>query len=103
MSRLPALLFAAALAMPAFSAQDPQQPPPAAQPQARPHRGRGDLQALGLTDEQRQKVKEIRQQYANDPEGRRKALLEVLTPEQREKLKEIRRHRRELRHAPQEN
>jgi Spy/CpxP family protein refolding chaperone len=100
MRRLPALLLAAALGLPAFAAQDPQAPPPPP-PQARPHRGRGDLKALGLTEEQKQKLKEIRQQYAHDPEGRRKALMEALTPEQREKLKEIRRHRREQQRAPQ--
>ena len=88
------VLLAAGTPVRAQRLQDPQAPPP----QAR--RG-DDLKALGLTDEQRQKIRDIRKQYANDPEGRRKALMEVLTPEQREKLKEIRRHRRELRRAPQ--
>ena len=75
-----------------------QEPQPAA-PLAR--RGHGDLQSLGLSDDQKQKLREIRKQYAHDPEGRRKALMEVLTPEQREKLKELRRNRREMRRAPE--
>ena len=101
MRRLLTVAFAAlSLAAQAPQAPAPQAPPADATP---PHarRGRGDLQALGLSEEQRQKVREIRKQYANDPEARRKALMEVLTPEQRDKLKEIRRHRRELRRAPQ--
>lgn len=96
MSRLPVLLLAAVLALPGFAAQEPPSTPP-----ARAHRGAGDFKALGLTPEQKQQLKQARQQYANDPEGRRKAVMGILTPEQREKLKEIRRHRREMRRAPQ--
>lgn len=96
MRRLSILALLAALALPA-AAQAPATPP--APPQAR--RGHGDLQALGLSDEQKQKLREIRRQYPDDPKARRKAVLDVLTPEQRDKLKEIRRHRRESRRAPQ--
>lgn len=87
-------LLAVLSAAPPIRPQEPQPPPHA-------RRGPGDFQQLGLTEEQRRKIREIRQHDANDPEARRKAVLEVLTPEQREKLKELRRHRRELRRAPQ--
>ena len=98
MRHLPVLVLGALLAttLPA-SAQEPR---PA--PQARQHpRGNGDFKQLGLTDEQRQKLRAIRQQYPDDPKARRKAAEEVLTPEQRDKLKELRRQRREMRRAPQ--
>lgn len=100
MRRLAVLSLLAALAVPAFAQEPPSTPstPPARQ--ARP--GRGDLQALGLTEDQKQKLREVRRQYANDPEGRRKAVREILTPEQREKLKELRRARRERQRAPQD-
>lgn len=90
--------FAAAMALlaPALPAQEA--PPP---PAARPHRGNGDFQKLGLTPEQRQQLKEIRKQYPDDPKARRKAVEGVLTPEQRDKLRELRRERRERRRAPQ--
>ena len=94
-------LLLPALAALSLSAQDPQAPAPAPRPPMPHARRGGDLQALGLTDEQRQKAREIRGQYPNDPKARRKALMGILTPEQREKLKEIRRHRRELRRAPE--
>ena len=94
MRRLPTLALLASLALPA-AAQAPSAPPP----QAR--RGPGDFQALGLSDEQKQRIQEIRRQHPDDPKARHKAVLDVLTPEQRDKLKEIRRHRRELRRAPQ--
>lgn len=91
-----------ALAMGLASARPvPAQEPPAPAPQARPHRGNGDFQQLGLTDEQKQQLRAIRQQYPDDPKARRKAAEAVLTPEQRDKLKELRRHRRGLRRAPQ--
>lgn len=96
MHRFPLFAVAAVLfAAPSIRAQEPQPPPPHAR------RGPGDFQQLGLTEDQKQKIREIRQQYAHDPEARRKAVLEVLTPEQRDKLKEMRRHRRELGRAPQ--
>lgn len=100
MRRLAVLSLLPALAVPAFAQEPPSTPstPPARQ--ARP--GRGDLQALGLTEDQKQKLREVRRQYANDPEGRRKAVREILTPEQREKLKELRRARRERQRAPQD-
>ena len=101
MRRLSPLALAALLAMALpMQAQEPQpsgpqgRPGQEAGPQRRGPRGRGDLQALGLSDEQKQKLREIRQQYANDPEGRHKAVEAILTPEQREKLKEMRRERR---------
>lgn len=97
MRRLPIFALLSALALPA-AAQAPSTPP-GAPPQAR--RGHGDLQALGLSDEQKRKLREIRQQYPDDPKARRKAALEVLTPEQRDKLKEIRRHHRAQQRAPQ--
>ncbi|HXC16655.1 MAG TPA: hypothetical protein VNV60_04365 [Holophagaceae bacterium] len=99
MRRLPVLVLGAVLAtaLPA-PAQEPQAPAP----QARQHRhGSGDFKQLGLTDEQKQKLRAIRQQYPDDPKSRRKVVEEVLTPEQRDKLKELQRHRRELRRAPQ--
>ncbi|MBS1766151.1 MAG: periplasmic heavy metal sensor [Acidobacteria bacterium] len=99
MSRASVLLLAAVLALPGFAAQDPQAPP--TPPPARARKGPGDFKALGLTPEQREKIKAARQEHANDPEGRRKAVMDILTPEQREKLKEIRRHRREMKRAPQ--
>lgn len=74
-----------------------QEPPPSA-PQAR--RGYGDLQALGLSEDQKEKLRAIRQQHPDDPKARRKAAEEVLTPEQMEKLKELRRQRRQARRAP---
>lgn len=101
MRRLAVVTLLAALAAPAFA-----QEPPAAQQPAPPARqareGRGDLQALGLTEDQKQRLREVRRQYANDPEGRRKAVREILTPEQREKLKELRRARRARQGAPQD-
>lgn len=99
MRRLRFLGLAAALAVvaPSLSAQDPAPPPP----QARPHRGNGDFQKLGLTPEQRQQLREIRKEHPDDPQARRKAVEGVLTPEQRDKLKELRRERRERRRAPQ--
>lgn len=107
MRRLAVVTLLAALAGPAFA-----QEPPAGQPSAPPARqarqarqpreGRGDLQALGLTEDQKQRLREVRRQYANDPEGRRKAVREILTPEQREKLKELRRARRARQGAPQD-
>ena len=101
MRRLAVLTLLTALAGPAFAQEAAPAPPPAGQArQASP--GRGDLQALGLTEDQKQKLREVRRQYANDPEGRRKAVREILTPEQREKLKELRRARRERQRAPQE-
>lgn len=104
MRPLPVLILGALLAtsLPA-SAQDPQAPPPQNGPQARRgHPGNGEFKQLGLTDEQKQKLRAIRQQYPDDPKARRKAAEEVLTPEQRDKLKEMRRHRREMRRAPQQ-
>ena len=96
MRRFPVLTLVAVLAATIpVRAQAPQ--PPA--PQAR--RGHGEFKQLGLTDEQKQKLREIRQQYANDPQARRKAVEDVLTPEQRDKLKELRRQRKEARRAPQ--
>ena len=96
MRPLPLLVLTAALA--AGLPSRAQEPPPSA-PRAQ---GRhGDLQALGLTEAQKQKLREIRKQYPDDPKARRKAAKEVLTPEQREKLKELRRQRREMRRAPQ--
>ncbi|HTL98813.1 MAG TPA: hypothetical protein VL181_08410 [Holophagaceae bacterium] len=97
MRRFAPYALAGLLALPAL-AQSTQAPAPA--PQARP--GRGDFQELGLSEDQRRKIRDIREQYPNDPQARRKAIQEVLTPEQREKLKDLRRHRRELRRAPQE-
>lgn len=99
MRRLTVLALATGLAsaLPA-AAQEP--PPPA--PQARPHRGNGAFKELGLTEDQKQKLREIRQQYPDDPKARRKAIEAILTPEQRDKLKEMRRHRRELRRPPQD-
>ena len=102
MRRFAPYALAGLMTLPAFAgarlALAPQSPAPP--PQAR--RGRGDMQELGLTDDQKQKLREIRQQYPQDSEARRKAVMDVLTPEQREKLKDIRRRRRELRRAPQE-
>lgn len=108
MRRLSVLALGAMLATVApMHAQDPQGsvPPPQSGTQAGPqarqgHRGNGDFKQLGLTEEQKQKLRAIRQQYPDDPKARRKAAEEVLTPEQRDKLKELRRHRRSLRHAP---
>jgi Spy/CpxP family protein refolding chaperone len=99
MRRLSILAFGAlmAAAVP-VQAQDPQPPAPQAGPA---RRGHGDFQRLGLTDEQKQKLRAIRQQYPDDPQARRKAVEEVLTPEQRDELKELRRHRRAMRRAPQ--
>jgi Spy/CpxP family protein refolding chaperone len=68
----------------------------------RAHPGNGEFKQLGLTEEQKQKLRAIRQQYPDDPKARRKAAQEVLTPEQRDKLKELRRQRREARRAPQQ-
>lgn len=99
MRRLRSFGLAIALAglAPSLSAQDPAPPPP----QARPHHGPGDFQKLGLTPEQKQQLREIRNQYPDDPKARRKAVEGVLTPEQRDKLRELRRERRERRRAPQ--
>ena len=99
MRHLPVLVLGALLAttFPA-RAQDPQPPAPQTR---RGHRGNGEFKQLGLTDEQKQKLRAIREQYPDDPKARRKAVEEVLTPEQRDKLKELRRQRREMRRAPQ--
>ena len=98
MRRIPLLLLAAIFSAGSLHAQAPA-PGAEARPQA--HRGHGDLQALGLSEDQKEKLREIRKQYPDDPQARRKAAAEVLTPEQREKLKELRRQRREMRRAPQ--
>ena len=77
MRRIPVLVLGALLAtaLPA-PAQEPQPPAPQAR---RAPRGNGEFKQLGLTDEQKQKLRAIRQQYPDDPKARRKAVEEVLT------------------------
>jgi Spy/CpxP family protein refolding chaperone len=72
----------------------PGNPPPAG---AEHRRGGRGLEALGLTDEQKQKIEQIRS-TVTDRKERRAQIMQVLTPEQAAKWEQMRaehRHRGE--------